>query len=678
MASRPGGTETDAAGAGREGRVDARPRWRRALDACLISGLVFTGSAGFLVAFAANSLPSIDGLGSITGGVRILDRHGTLIAQVGFGRALHQTVPLSQIAPVMQDAIIAAEDRRFYAEGAIDPGAIVRALLIDVVRGRTAQGASTITQQLARTAFPTGDDSPLRKVREALIADEINQRYSKPEILEMYLNAIYFGHGAYGVEEAAQTYFGVHAGRLTLAEAAMLAGLPQAPSVDDPYLNAHAAFARMHYVLGAMVSAGMIGDAQANTVDPFAGADSTRPVTGAVLAARAQHQQTILRSLHDTRDSTGNIPAPHFVAYVRDQLDELFQSEPQALNGAVTVRTTLDMSVQARAQQAVSAGVAAIGRNANNGAMLMLDAHTGDVLAMVGSADYYNNGIAGEFNVTTAQRRPGSSFKPYVYEEAFRTGAVSPPTVVDDTAAESQRLGGVQDWDGQFMGPIPAWQALLLSRNVPAEQVMERTGTGNVINFAHSLGITSDLADNASTGIGTSAVRMIDHAAAYAAFASGGTAFRPRAILKVTDSAGRVLYDAGAARGTQVMTAAQAYSVTGILRRYNAQWGDGIVRDVASKSGTTDNFTDAWFMAYTPDWVVATWAGHTSGTDPAEVGMNTVYGNDVGRDIAAPFINGLAPSITFAPPPGSLPVALPSATSSAGPSKPAKKQHGHG
>src|SRR4029077_2910951 len=228
-------------------------------------------------------------------------------------------------------------------------------------------------------------------------------------------------------------------------------------------------------------------------------------------------------------------------------------------------------------------------------------------------------------NVVTALRRPGSSFKPYVYEQALRQGVISVSTIVDDTRQESQSLGGVHDWDGNFMGPMPAWQALLLSRNVPTEQVMEKARPANVNTFARSLGITSTLADNASTAIGTSAVRMIDHAAAYAAFADAGRTVQPTAITRVVSPTGAVLYTAGPANGSTAMTPQQAYSITGILRKYNGQWHDGIARDVASKSGTTDNFTDAWFMAYTPDWVVATWAGHTSGTDPAEVGMNTVF-----------------------------------------------------
>jgi penicillin-binding protein 1A len=648
------------------------------LRAGLVSLLLVAGSAGFVVAVAASTLPSIDGLGTVAGSVRILDRNGALIAQVGLGNVLHETVSLRQVAPVMQEAIIAAEDRQFYAEGAVDPGRILVALVIDIVHGRALQGASTITQQLARNAFLPGDTSRLRKLREALIADEINQRYTKPQILEMYLNSIYFGHGAYGVEEAAQTYFGVHASGLTLAESALIAGLPQAPSIDDPYLNSQAALARMHYVLDGMVGTGAITRSQAAAVDPLVGADSGQAaISAALVAVRAQHKQAILGSLHDTLNTAQNVLAPHFVTYVRDQLDTIFQSDPQALTGVVTVQTSLDLKIQQQAQQAVRAGVAAIGRNANNGALLMLDSHTGDILAMVGSANYYDSSIAGEFNVVTAERQPGSSFKPYVYEAAFKEGAASASTTLDDTAQESHTLGGVQDWDGNFMGPMPAAEALLLSRNVPTEQLMERAGTANVINFAHSLGISSDLANNASTAIGSSAVRMIDHAAAYAAFANGGTTVQPRAVLRVTGSAGQVLYAAASTPGHQVMTPQQAYSVTGILRQYNAQWGDGINRDIACKSGTTDNYTDAWFMAYSPDWVVATWVGHTSGSNPAEVGMNTVYGNDAGHNIAAPFINGLAPSAGFVAPPGSPSTVIGNGGGS-GPGSAPKKKHGHG
>ena len=593
-----------------------------------------------MVAYAAMTLPDLNKLGQATGAVKILDRHGQVIASVGNDAHNHSPVALDKVAPILQDATLAAEDRNFYNEGGFDPAAILRAIAHDVTGGGT-EGASTITQQLARVDFLSQERSVTRKLREILLADEIDHRYSKSDILAAYLNTVYFGHGAYGIAAAAQVYFGTSAASLSLSQASLLAGLLQAPSADDPFTNPKAAFSRQHYVLTSMVAAGDVTAAAAQGVDPLVG-------------DTAQHQKSMLDALTHGRPLAEVNGAPHFVAYARQQLDTLFSSDLAALDGSVDVTTSLDLGAQAKAQKAVTAGVTAIGRNADNGALLMLDSHTGDILAMVGSADYNNAAIGGEFNVTLASRRPGSSFKPFVFEQAFRSGALQPTSVLQDTAAQSAALGGVNDFDGNFMGPIAASRALLLSRNVATEQAMETAGVNNVIDFAHQLGISSPLAANASTAIGTSAVRMLDQAAAYAAFSNGGARVTPRAILKVVDHAsGTVLYDAGrGSTGASVMTPAQAYQVTGILRRYDSQWGVPIPRDAASKSGTTDNFVDAWYMTYTPSWVVATWAGHTSGTDPAEVGMDGVYGVDTGTHIAAPFINQLPATPGFTVPSG--------------------------
>ena len=589
-----------------------------------------------LVGYAALTLPDVSAIGRATGTVRILDRHGQLITEVDHRAAHHTAVTIDRVAPVMRQATVAVEDRDFYSEGAVNPGRILRALVADVIAGRAEQGASTITQQLARQAFlDPNDRSPLRKLREALLADQLDRRYSKDEILDMYLNLIYYGHGAYGVEDAAQAYFGKHAADLDLREASLLAGLPQAPSL---YADVHAAFQRQHVVLAAMVRAGDVTPVAATAVDPLAGDD----VLGGPHAAQQQrNQQAILADLGNGHPGDAG-PAPHFAQFVEDQVQARFGDDPAVTNGSITVTTTLDLALQARAQSAVHDGVAAVGGGANNGAMLMLSSG-GDILAYVGSADWSNQAIGGQYDLVTAQRRPGSSFKPYVYEQGFRTGALTPDTTLDDTAAESQRLGGVNDFDGSFLGPLPAGRALLLSRNVPTEQAMERTGVGSVIDFAHSLGISSDLQPNLTTAIGASPVRMLDHAAAYAAFANGGHRVSPRAILRVVDAGGRTLDDetGGAPPGPSVMTAQQACTVTGILRGYPQQWGLGFNRPTAGKSGTTDGFVDAWYMSYTPDWVVATWVGHTDAGHPEEIGMQGVYGTDAGRAVTVPFVNGL-------------------------------------
>jgi penicillin-binding protein 1A len=329
------------------------------------------------------------------------------------------------------------------------------------------------------------------------------------------------------------------------------------------------------------------------------------------------------------------------------------------------VTTTLDLNIQKLANAAVVSGVAKLqSSGANNGALLMIDARTGNIEAMVGSADFNNNSIAGQYNIVTASRRPGSSFKPYVYEAGFKNGTLKPDTILQDTRAESQKLGGVPDFDGRFLGPITAARALVLSRNVATEQAAGIVGIQNVIDLAYSMGISQSLtpqAPNLSTAIGTSAVRMIDHASAFAAFANGGHKVVARGILKITDGSGNVLRDYSVAPNLgDVLSPAQAWSITSILRGYAKQWNLRFKYDTAGKSGTTDQFIDAWYMTYTPDWVVATWTGHTSGTNSAEQGMNQVFGTSTGAAIAVPFVNSLSKPSAFRAVSGSLADCAPS------------------
>jgi membrane peptidoglycan carboxypeptidase len=629
-------------------------RWRRVLIVAGASiGAIILLLSG-LVVFAAMTLPNVDDIGKATGTIRILDRNGALIAEVGHDATHRTAVPIDQVAPLMQQATLAAEDRNFYNEGAFDFKRIVKAVLDDVILRRPAEGASTITQQLVKQAFfgQQASKSPLRKIREALLANAIDGRYTKQEILDKYLNIIYYGENAYGVENASQRYFGRHARELTLAESALLAGLPEAPSYNDPYKNPDAAFARMHYVLTGLVSMGKIAQQQADDIDPLVGGSSPSP---AQAAAQQQHQQAITTDLGNGKPNVTIGQAPHFAQYIQDQLQQQFADDPSYLGGDLVVTTTLDLSVQQRAQKIVHDGVMKLGHGANNGALLMIDANTGEIIAMVGSADFNNASIAGQFNVVTAQRRVGSSFKPYVYGQAFIEGVLRPDSILNDTPAESRALGGVPDWDGQFMGDITAARALLASRNVAAEQAMEMAGVDNVINFAHTLGITSPLAPNASTAIGTSAIRMIDHASAYAAFANGGRKVTAHGILRVVDGSGNVLADLSHPAGQgQVMSPVQAWNITNILRGYANYWGIPIKWDTAGKSGSTDNTVDAYYMSYTPDWVVASWAGHTDGNNPAEIPMNGVFGSTMAHYISAPFINSLPRPHAFTPVSGSL------------------------
>jgi len=629
-------------------------RTRRALlvGGAVVAALILT-MAG-LVVYAAFTLPNIDDINKATGTIKILDRHGALIAEVGRNGQNQTTVPIGQIAPILQQATVAAEDRNFYNEGAFDFKRVVKAVIDDFILHRPAEGASTITQQLVKESFfgQQASKSPLRKIREALLAQEIEGKWSKQQILDQYLNITYYGENAYGVENASERYFGKHASQLTLPEAALLAGLPQAPSYNDPYANPDAAYARMHYVLVGLVAMGAVTQPQAAGVDPLVGGDSPTP---AQAAAQQQNQQSIHADLLNGQPNVTTSPAPHFVQYIENQLAQQFAADPSYLNGSLLVTTTLDLNTQSKAQKAVADGVAKIGHGVNNGALLMLDAYTGQILAMVGSADFNDNSIAGQFNVAIdGERRPGSSFKPYVYEEGFKEGVLTPSTMLDDTYQQSLALGGVPDFDGRYLGRITAARALLLSRNIATEQAMEIAGVKNVINFARSLGITTPLAANASTAIGTNQVFMSEHAAAYAAFANGGHKVSAYGILRVVDGSGNVLADNTQPPGEgTVMTPSQAWAITNILRGYAHYWGLPIKWDTAGKSGTTDQYKDAWYMAYTPSWVVATWAGHTSSQSSAEVPTDGVFGTTTGTYIAAPFIDSLPKPGRFVPVNGS-------------------------
>jgi penicillin-binding protein 1A len=639
-------------------------RWKRVIAVGGgFLGLCIALVAG-LVVYASLTLPDLNSIGKSTGTIKIVDAHGALLAEVGHDAVSRHNVTIDQIAPILQQATVAAEDRNFYNEGALNPARVLKALVDDIILRRPAEGASTITQQLAKQAFFGTDasKSPLRKVREALLANQLDSKYSKQQILDQYLNITYYGENAYGIENASMRYFGVHAKDLTLMEASMLAGLPEAPSYNDPFNNPDAAYARMHYVLGSLVAVGNIKQADADAVDPLVGGANP---TAAQQAAQQQNQQNLHAALQNGKPNTTG-PAPHFVQYIQDQLQQIFgQTDPQYLQGDLVVTTTLDTNTQNLANTAVVNGVAKLkSSGANNGALLMIDAHSGDIKAMVGSADFSNDSIAGQYNVVTASRRPGSSFKPYVYEAGFKSGALKPDTILQDTRAQSQKYGGVTDFDNRFLGPITAARALVLSRNVATEQAADKVGIQNVIDLAYGMGISSKLtpqAPNLSTAIGTSAVRMIDHASAYAAFANGGHKVVANGILKITDGSGNILRDYTVTPNLgDVLTPPQAWTITSILRGYAKQWNLHFKYDTAGKSGTTDNFIDAWYMTYTPDWVVATWVGHTSGTNSAEQGMNQVFGTATGGAIAVPFVNTLPKPSAFKPVSGALSDCFPS------------------
>ena len=585
-----------------------RRQWLRLIGvAAAIFLLLILGT----IAYAAATLPDPGKLDLSAGTVRVEDRNHNLIEQRNAQGVAVQPVKLANISPLLKNATIAVEDKNFYHHGGIDWARVIKAGIIDTIARRPEQGASTITEQLAKIAVI---QSPKRsifiKLREAMVATALESRYSKDQILEMYLNSIYYGHRSTGIEAASQVYFGKHASELNLAEASMLAGLPNGPSLYDPALHLESARARQAIVLDAMVKQNMITQSQAD-----------------------EAANTKLSFVFKENRSS---QAPHFVDYVMQQLDALYG--PSVVNrGGFVVTTSLDLTLQKAAEHAVAAGQQKLGSlGADNGDLLAMDPKTGQILAMVGSADYLNNDIHGQFNVVTGLRQPGSSFKPYAYEQAFRSKKLTMGNMLDDTSKHFAN-GQFHDFDLRDMGMITAHQALLLSRNIPALETMQAAGVSNVTQFAHDMGITTPLKNEVTTAIGSSEVRMLDHVVGYGVFATGGTRHNPVSILEVKDLQGNSLDKPSPPDPKQVITPQEAYLITYILKDYASQWNLGWNKPFAGKSGTTNNFHDAWMMAYSPNLVIGAWVGNTSGS--GDVNMNGVYGTMVGSSVLRDFIN---------------------------------------
>ncbi|HZB98224.1 MAG TPA: biosynthetic peptidoglycan transglycosylase, partial [Candidatus Sulfotelmatobacter sp.] len=347
--------EPVAGGRGRWSRLS--PTWRRVIKISLAAIALLSGILGGMVAYAALTLPDVGDIGKLTGTIKIVDRNGKPLAEVGRDRVSRSPVSLANVSQPMQDATIAAEDRNFYEEGAFNAGRVLKALFVDVILRQPAQGASTITQQLAKQAFfgASAEKSPLRKLREALLANEINARLSKTEILEKYLNITYYGENAYGVQNAAKRYFNKDAKSLDLREATMLAGLPQAPSFYDPYKNPQGSYLRQHYVLSGLVETGKVSQAEADAVDPFVGGESATPEQQ---SAQQRNQQDLAADLSRGRPLLTGV-APHFVQYVQDQLDQPpYNLDSEQINGDLTVTTTLDLDTQNKANTSVHDGIA--------------------------------------------------------------------------------------------------------------------------------------------------------------------------------------------------------------------------------------------------------------------------------------------------------------------------------
>ncbi len=538
----------------------------------------------------------------------VYDRQNRVLAEI-LDEGRRTWAPLSRMSPALLDAVVATEDGSFFQNNGIDPRRLVGALVQNTQSSEVVAGASTITMQLARMLFLPPDErfsrSLDRKINEALLAQDLTELFTKDEILELYLNLAYFGHLAYGPEAAAQTYFGKSAAGLTLAEAALLAGLPQQPALLDPFINLEAAKARQQIVLSLMVRRGYITQFEADLA-------FSEPVT----LAPDPNSRPML--------------APHFVQYVSGYL----AAAPQQYNlgrAGLAVQTTLDLDMQNLAQQIVRENVDALrgAYNLNNAALLALKPGTSEILAMVGSADYNNDAIGGQVNVVLRQRQPGSTIKPVVYATAFEQGLISPATLLWDLPVKYPTEAGQdyrpRNYDERFRGPVTVRTALANSLNVPTVKLFDGIEPSEFITTANNLGISSfDPARLESYGLSTALggfeVSLYDLTAAYQTLANGGRFVEPTPIRQITTSDGQRVQIAPGRPPVQAVSPATAFLVTDIISDNAARapiFGENsrlkLSRPAAAKTGTTTNFRDNWTVGYTKYLVAGVWAGNNDG-----------------------------------------------------------------
>ena len=557
----------------------------------LIILIVAGGGCGFISATLSN-LPDVSNVRP-SASSQIYDVHGNLITTV------HSTenrlpVPLKDVPKDLQDAFIATEDSRFYSHHGIDPIGILRAAWVNIIHSGVSEGGSTITQQLARGMFLTQDRTLKRKISEALLAIKIEQNYTKQEILEMYMNQIYFGQGAYGVQSASHVYFGKDVQDLTLAQAALIAGLPQSPNYYSPFNNLEESKKRQAIVLGQMVKYGYITQEQA---------DEARQ---ADLGLVAKQEQT-----HEKSN------ASYFINYVIAQVSEKYGDDAIYKDG-LKIYTTLDMDAQ-------NAAVAAMqnlpnyytdsnGLHQPQGAIVAMNPHNGYIMAMVGGRgdDAFNR-------ATQAERQPGSAMKPFVYLAAIQSGK-TPGSIVDDSPVTFGNWSP-KNYENDFEGNMTYRYALQHSRNVAAVKIADEVGMSKIIKLAKEMGITTltDQDNNLSTALGglTHGVTPLEMVQAYGVLANGGIKVQPTAIVKIVDRNGQVVEE-HSIQEKRVVDEKDAAIITNMLESViNGGTGGNaaIGRPAAGKTGTTDDSKDAWFVGYTPDLVAAVWIGDDYGSE---------------------------------------------------------------
>jgi penicillin-binding protein 1A len=524
---------------------------------------------------------------------RIFSVNKVLLAEVYLEK--RDPVPLKQIPLYLRAALVATEDRKFYKHSGVDVKGIARAIIKDIMAGKFIEGASTITQQLAKTLFLTPRKTIVRKIKEAILAFQLERRYTKNEILELYLNQVYFGSGAYGVASAAGIFFGKSVQDLDLAECALIAGMPKSPSRYSPLVNKALALKRRNIVLKQMLDTGII---------------SPREYDHAI--------NTEINTDHDRQRSTR---APYFIEYVKKNLEDILG--PSTLyKGGLSIYTTLDYRLQQTAEKAVADGLQSlknrmeknnIKEGETQAALISIGVKSGDIIAMVGGRDFdqsmYNR-------ATSARRQPGSAFKPIVYAYAIKHGFAQNQLLLDAPIVFRGASKG-NDWRPQnfsetYLGEITLRKALAVSQNIPAVRLIEMLGPSSVARFAHALGIESTLDPNLSLALGTSEVTLLNLTSAYAVFARGGQWIEPFGVIEVTDHRGRILYSAKPQKRL-VMTREGAAIVTNMLESVIKE-GTGrkarILRGpLAGKTGTTNDYKDALFVGFSPAVAAGVWVG---------------------------------------------------------------------
>ncbi len=586
----------------------------------LLGGMTFVGVLYYQVAQMMPSVSVIENYQPRTASF-IYSSDGVQLARIA--EEYREPATLDEIPQHLINATIAKEDRRFWHHRGVDWYGIARALWVNLTEGDIRQGGSTLTQQLARNVFLSHQRTYARKIQEIILAQEMERRLSKERILELYLNQVYYGNGAYGVKAAAKVYFGKPLEKLTLAECALLAALPQRPSAHDPFSNPNEAIQQRNLVLALMAREGFITPDQRNN-------------------AQAEPLK-----LNPNRPRTG-FRAPYVVMDTLRTLEELYGRE-LVLQGDLKVTTTIHWGMQQAGERALRRGISAFSRQGvNQGALVLIDLRTGFIRAMVGGVDFRRN----QFNtITQGRRQPGSAFKPIVYATAFELGELTPNSILQDSpisypSGVRGKAWRPQNADGRFRGAVTVRRALASSINIPAIRAMEKVGPQTVVRFARErFGIESPLEPVLPLALGASAVKPIEMAKAFSVFATGGTRVEPVLIRKVVDRNGVVLLEQ------------QGTFIPDVLSPQTAEWMDEILRQAVvngtgkaaarvpnarGKTGTTSDHRDAWFIGYTDHYLAVVWVAsehynpetHTWEYRP----MNRVFGGTVCARIWADFM----------------------------------------